>query len=69
MVRQDRSTGIVEIAHTSNTKDSTDRWFVVRKVLDNAKQVCKLRQLILYLGCPLVIRRQNDPTNHSFHGA
>jgi hypothetical protein len=39
MVRRDRTSGIVEIAHTKNSVLSTDRWFVVRKILDKAKQV------------------------------
>ena len=47
MVRQDqgmgtqgdRTTGVVEISHTHNSVLSTDRWFVVRKVLDKASQV------------------------------
>lgn len=42
MVRQDYSTGVVEIRHTDNHVETTEKWFVVRNVLNKAKQVSSL---------------------------
>ncbi len=53
MVREDRGTGMVEIRHTHNSRETTDRWFVVRKLLDKAKQVQNLQSVLL---CGIMLR-------------
>ena len=39
MVRRDRLRGIVDIEHTNGLVQSTDRWLVVKKLLDKAYKV------------------------------
>ena len=39
MVRRDRLRGIVDIEHTNGSVQSTDRWLVVKKLLDKAYKV------------------------------
>ena len=41
MVRSDKDRGVIEIGHMDGAAGgSVDRWLVVRRVLDKAKQVC-----------------------------
>ena len=39
MVRRDKQRGIVDIEHTSGVMQTTDRWLVVKKLLDKASEV------------------------------
>ena len=39
MVRRDKQRGIVDIEHTNGMMQTTDRWLVVKKLLDKASEV------------------------------
>ena len=39
MVRRDKQRGIVDIEHTNGVMQTTDRWLVVKKLLDKASEV------------------------------
>lgn len=39
MVRRDKQRGIVDIKHTNGVIQTTDRWLVVKKLLDKASEV------------------------------
>ena len=39
MVRRDKQRGIVDIQHINREMQTTDRWLVVKKLLDKASEV------------------------------
>ena len=39
MVRRDKQRGIIDIEHTNGVMQTTDRWLVIKKVLDKASKV------------------------------
>lgn len=39
MIRRDKQRGIVDIQHTNGVIETTDRWLVVKKLLDKASEV------------------------------
>ena len=53
MVRRDKQRGIVDIEHTNGVMQTTDRWLVVKKLLDKASEVSYMTIYIYMYHIPL----------------
>ena len=58
MERWDRENGVTEIAHSNGMRKETDRWLVVRRVLDKAKEVNLVLHIKFYM--PAVYRLHDN---------